>query len=278
MTKPCVRILEHPGYRQQDQPPNQAEHVITPKNQVNGIPGLEDAEWGLPGALNQNDAGDNPTRGPGAAYDAHVNRQRSWAGWSRTAQHDRSRNGIWVYGQLSTKVNPFGTSPFFNGVKDENEEFTSLRWWRAQSTTIGTRGKLTLDQSSLHGANDSPLKNATMTSLRQRCVAIESFTHSHWASLGSRLSGITDGKLTHNLPRELGRTSDVFAESFKVLAGLFQRPTLSTSASFPSGTTNHPQTSGFAQWGSGGSHPTSFELVDRDISLTICKPSRPMQN
>ena len=23
-----------------------------------------------------------------------------------------------------TKANPFGTSPFFNGVKDENEEFT----------------------------------------------------------------------------------------------------------------------------------------------------------
>ncbi len=260
-----------PGYRQQEyNHRNQAEmHVM--RTEKSGAEqhtwlGWMDAEWGLPGALNQSDASENPTRGPGAAYDAHVNRQRSWAGWSRTAQHDRSRNGIWVYGQISTKANPFGTSPFFNGVKDEHEEFTSLRWWRAQSTTIGTKGKLIWDQSVIARYEWLTIEerdNDYATGALR--YAIESFTHSHWASVGSRLEWDNRWQIDAQIAAEnFSRTTDgirrVFQDSTgsyaEAYAGLQALPFLQVAHQ------TTPSLRIFAQWGSGGSHPTSFELVE----------------
>ncbi len=260
-----------PGYRQQEyNHRNQAEmHVMhTEKSgaeQRTWI-GWMDAEWGLPGALNQSDATENPTRGPGAVYDAHVNRQRSWAGWSRTAQHDHSRNGIWVYGQRSTKANPFGTSPFFNGVKDENEEFTSLRWWRAQSSTIGTKGKLTLDQSIIARYEWLTIQESdndyAAGALR---YAIESFTHSHWASVGSRFEWDNRWQIDAQIAAEnFGRTTDgirrVIQDSTGIYAETYSSVQLLPFLQLAYQTT--PNLRIFAQWGSGGSHPTSFELVN----------------
>jgi iron complex outermembrane receptor protein len=260
-----------PGYRQQEyNHRHQAEmHLVhTEKSgaeQRTWI-GWMDAEWGLPGALNQSDASENPTRGPGATYDAHVNRERSWAGWSRTAEHDRSRNGIWVYGQLSTKANPFGTSPFFNGVKDENEEFTSLRWWRAQSTAIGTKGKLTWDQSIIARyewlAIEESNNDYATGALR---YAIESFTHSHWTSIGSRLEWDNRWQIDAQIAVEnFGRKTDGIRRVLQDSTGLYAE-TYSSIQLLPFFQIAHQTTPNlriFAQWGSGGSHPTSFELVD----------------
>lgn len=260
-----------PGYREQEyNHRHQAEmHVLhTEKSgaeQRTWI-GWMDAEWGLPGALNQSDANENPTRGPGASYNAHVNRQRSWAGWSRTTQHDRSRNGIWVYGQLSTKANPFGTSPFFNGVKDENEEFTSLRWWRAQSSTIGTKGTLTLDQSIIARYEWLTIQESDNDyadgALR---YAIESFTHSHWASVGSRLEWDNRWQIDAQIATEnFGRTTDGIRRVIQDSTGIYAEA-YSSIQPLPFLQIAHQTTPNlriFIQWGSGGSHPTSFELVD----------------
>ena len=46
-----------------------------------------------------------------------------------------------------TKPTLLALRPFSMASKDETEEFVSLRWWRAQSKAIGSKGKLTLDQS-----------------------------------------------------------------------------------------------------------------------------------
>ncbi len=262
---------ESPGYRQQEHNrKNQAEAQWI----HNGRPGVEqrtwlgwmDAEWGLPGGLNESDALLNPTEGPGAPYDAHVNRKRSWAGWSRTSQFERSRNGMWLYGQHSKKSNPFGTSPFFNGFKKENEDFVSMRLWRAQSKAVGTQGKLTLDQSFILRYEwltlDEQDNAYASDALR---YALESFTQSHWAGIGTRfewkdkwqidaqLAAENFNRSTDGIRRIIGDSTGIYAESYTAFEWL---PFLQVAYQ------STPKLRVFAQWGTGGSHPTSFELID----------------
>ena len=260
-----------PGYREQEyNRRNQAEMQVlrTGKSgaQQRTWIGWMEAEWGLPGGLNEVDASQDPTKGPGAGYDAHVNRKRTWAGWSRTTQKESSRNGLWLYGQLSNKANPFGTSPFFNGLKDETEEFVSLRWWRAQSKAIGTKGKLTLDQSIIARYEWLDIEESdndyAANALR---YAIDSYTHSHWAGIGSRFEWDNRwqvdaqvavenfGRTTDGLRRIEGDSTGIYAEDYAAFQAL---PFVQVAYQVT------PQFRVFAQWGSGGSHPTSFELVD----------------
>lgn len=228
--------------------------------------GWMDAAWGLPGSLNADDAGEHPTSATGLSYDAHVHRARTWVGWSQEASQANKQSGIWLYGQTSTKHNPFGTSPFFNGLKDEAEQFASLRWWQARSRSVGQDGKLTWDQSIIARYENLSLteSDAWQTTGTPR-YAISTRTMSHWAAIGGRLEWGGHWQIdaqfalenmqrdSEGIRRVVGDSIADYLEAYRDWDPLpFVQLTYQVS----------PQWKWFAQWGNGGSHPTSFELVD----------------
>ena len=259
------------GYRDQEyNRRNQAElHWLKQANQKMQRRlwlGWMDASWGLPGSLNTDDAQKRPTTAPGLAYDAHVQRSRTWVGWSQEAKQSGEQSGIWLYGQSSRKHNPFGTSAFFNGQKDEAEQFVSLRWWHAQSRLIGQNVKLSWDQSFIARYERLNLTEADVwPSGAPPRYSIASWTRSHWAAVGGRLEWGGKWQVDAQLALEsmqrdsegsrrvaMDSTAD-YLESYRVLDPLpFVQLTFQAT----------PELRWFAQWGNGGSHPTSFELVD----------------
>lgn len=268
-----VRMLwnDSEGYRDQEyNRRNQAElhwlRAINSSVERRLWLGWMDAAWGLPGSLDADAASESPTTSPGLGYDAHVQRSRSWAGWSQEAKRSDKHSGLWLYGQTSSKHNPFGTSAYFNGVKDEAEHFVSLRWWQARSRSIGHNGKLTWDQSVIARYEYLSLTetDAWQTAGTPR-YAIASWTRSHWAALGGRLEWGNRWQVDAQLALEsmqrdsegtrrlLGDSTGEYLESYGVWDPLpFVQLTYQVT----------PQWRWFAQWGNGGSHPTSFELVD----------------
>ena len=259
------------GYRQQEyNRRNQAElhwlKQIKPSVQRRMWLGWMDATWGLPGSLDAEDANDQPTAAPGLTYNARVHRSRTWMGWSREVKRSYKQSGIWIYGQTSGKHNPFGTSAFFNGLKDEAERFVSLRWWQARSRPIGQDGKLTWDQSVIARYEQLNLTEADVwqTSGSPR-YAISTWTQSHWAAMGGRLEWRDKWQVdaqfalesmqrdSRGTRRVLGDSMGDYLESYSVWDPLpFVQFTYQATAHWK----------WFAQWGNGGSHPTSFELVD----------------
>ena len=91
-----------------------------------------DASWDLPGSADSLTAVETPEFAPGGSFNAHVHRRRAL--WGHHVQaHDvsalgtRSTVDVWALLRLTDKVNPFGTSPFFNGYKEESGSGASLR-------------------------------------------------------------------------------------------------------------------------------------------------------
>ena len=91
-----------------------------------------DASWDLPGSVDSVTAVETPEVAPGGNFNAHVHRRRAL--WGHHVQaHDvsalgtRSTVDVWALFRLTDKVNPFGTSPFFKGYKEESGSGASLR-------------------------------------------------------------------------------------------------------------------------------------------------------
>jgi len=85
--------------------------------------------WGLPGSLDSTAA---PTEAPGLAYDAQVQRRRALWGHhlhvpNLSANQHRSSLDVWTLLRWTDKVNPYGTSEFYNGYKEESGTGASLR-------------------------------------------------------------------------------------------------------------------------------------------------------
>jgi iron complex outermembrane receptor protein len=75
--------------------------------------------WDLPGALLSYD---DPTSSPAYTIenDTHVERKRMQTGFRQQFTSRFVKNSTTLYFSSTTKINPFGTSPFFNGYKDES--------------------------------------------------------------------------------------------------------------------------------------------------------------
>ena len=90
------------------------------------------ASWDLPGSVDSLTAAETPEFAPGDNFNAHVQRRRALWGHHVRA-HDvpalgtRSTVDVWALLRLTDKINPFGTSPFFNGYKEESGSGASLR-------------------------------------------------------------------------------------------------------------------------------------------------------
>jgi len=95
--------------------------------------------WGLPGGLTAEDAETNPRAAIpfSAENNASLYRNRYFAGTSAVYRpNSRSSLTIAVYAMNTKKFNPFGTSRFFNGFKDEGAGGTGTRVTYARRTNL----------------------------------------------------------------------------------------------------------------------------------------------
>ena len=85
---------------------------------------LYDGYWELPGHITLDQVNENPRLSNpfSNSLDAHVHRKRAYLGLNQSySVNNKLRNDTKVFGQISTKYNPYGTNPaFFQGIKDEN--------------------------------------------------------------------------------------------------------------------------------------------------------------
>jgi len=80
-----------------------------------------DGDWALPGSIKQAQVDTLPTASPGISYNAHVARVRDLIGYkySRTFENGLKVNAS-LLGRITTKTNPYGTSAFYKGYKEES--------------------------------------------------------------------------------------------------------------------------------------------------------------
>lgn len=78
--------------------------------------------WGLPGAINANDVSEDPSQARVYAVqnNTRVERDRQYIGVRQRWTTRHLTNQTAVYVTQTKKVNPYGTSPFFNGYKNES--------------------------------------------------------------------------------------------------------------------------------------------------------------
>ncbi|HHG84954.1 MAG TPA: TonB-dependent receptor, partial [Bacteroidetes bacterium] len=100
--------------------------------------------WELPGALTAAEAATNPRQALAFAKmaQAHVNRKRGRMIWDLQGKLKRLDLRVSIYGNLSKKLNPYGSSPFFQGYKDENLAGTGARVTVATEKQLGNRWTL----------------------------------------------------------------------------------------------------------------------------------------
>lgn len=113
--------------------------------------GLMSAQWALPGSISEGDA---PTLSPGEDYNAQVNRNRAFVGHHLhipevTNRQHRSSLDVWALVRWTDKTNPYGTSPFYQGFKDESGWGGSLRARQRWASWEFAGGKLQAEWSLL---------------------------------------------------------------------------------------------------------------------------------
>lgn len=266
-----------PGDREhQSNRRNQAElhrrKGISTANRTHLWAGWMDASWDLPGSLNESDATNSPSTSPGEEYDAHVDRMRTWLGWSSQKESGNHKSGLWLYVQHSEKENPFGTSPFFNGFKDETEQFGSMRGWRAQTAMLSNGTKITWDQTAIIRAERlSLIESDLMPTDALYRYDILSNTANAWASTGLRLERDTWQLDIQTALEWMKRETEgnglddsdsdaPISEDYEHLSVL---PYFSISRALTK------NTRAFLQYGKASSHPTTFELVDPDTYAAL---------
>lgn len=229
--------------------------------------GWMDAAWDLPGSLNADDASLEPSRSPGEAYDAHVNRIRTWIGYGSTQIQNDRQSGLWAYAQHTEKENPFGTSAFFNGFKEESEQFASLRLWEAQTRLLRNDIKFTWDKTAIFRGEYLELIESDLNAVNGAYrYQIESVTMNGWGSSGVRFENdnwqfdaqlaveLMNRSTTGDGTTESGASSPI-EEDYTHLSVL---PFIGFSLECAE------QGRLFLQYGKASSHPTTFELVDPD--------------
>ena len=233
--------------------------------------GWMDASWDLPGSLNASDAANSPAQSPGGTYDAHVDRMRSWLGYSSVRKQSDKQSGLWVYLQHSDKENPFGTSAFFNGYKDESEQFSSVRWWTAKSKSLGNDFKLTWDKTAILRAERLSLKETDLpTSTDTYRYNIESITTNAWASSGGRLENdnwqfdvqIALKWMQRSTEGEGSGNGSIDENDYLPIVENYAHLTALPYFGLSRKLNDYGRV--FLQYGKAASHPTTFELVDPD--------------
>lgn len=258
-----ILASQHPGYRAQEangkwqasihhrmEGPQRDQHIWL---------GLYDGWWELPGSLDADQNASSPTAAPGTEYNAHVARRRAALGWSSTRSNQPDQ-GLWVLATMTDKHNPYGTTPFFNGDKYEQGRGFSLRWarqgllletpksrWSWHAQAIGQGDQTALQELELNG----PMTRYDLTSTTGRGWGTAGVRQVRSSGLSWHAGAAANG--VHRQTRGSVLDSLPFHEAFSEVRFLPR-----AGVSVPLG--RHLQ--GFAEWGTGVSIPTTFELVD----------------
>ncbi|MFZ8835440.1 MAG: TonB-dependent receptor [Flavobacteriales bacterium] len=263
---------QNPGFREQESNQSfQSEiHVRSnPSEQTHQHlwAGWMQKSWELPGSISEHEMIQNPLQAPGERYNAMVDRKRQWLAWSHSKTKDNHRSGLWVYGQLSQKENPFGTSRFYHGLKTETEQFGSLRYWHLSVYPLGSTGKLSWDQSVIIRTENFSIQEFDgVESAKGLRYDIDSKTRNYWASTGLRLEWNETWQADAQLALErMDRTSKGISNSSNELGTIPYQEAYEKISPLPflqiSKQIQHASRV-FISWGQGGSHPTNFELVE----------------
>ena len=151
-----VILSENPGFR--DWEWNFKDQVYF-KNQLEDkkqgvhtfIGGYFSGAWALPGSVNDSIANVNPTQSPGINYNAHVERNRSVLGYKyNTSISEKTDISFSLLGRYTTKLNPYGTFPGYQGFKDEIGYGGSAMLSLNRKSTLNERWKLCTEFSLMH--------------------------------------------------------------------------------------------------------------------------------
>ena len=229
--------------------------------------------WALPGAIKQSQVDTLPTASPGLEYNAHVDRIRDMVGY----KYERKTPSGWdlsasVLGRNTSKVNPYGTSPFYNGYKEESG--SGYSFLASGSKSIFQNDAWGLDfEATIMRLNDNlqitewdeePSDLATTIPMRYDLTmdAQQNFVSTSWvATVGDDLRVETQMSFSNRLRNTNGALySDIDGdEATPYLSDKSHNtflPRIGVSWELK------PGYSIFAQASSGFSDPTAFELVN----------------
>lgn len=241
---------------------------------------FQDGSWDLPGAIKLDD---EPTSAPGLDYDAHVQRRRVLWGhhmevpnW-RSRPHRRSLD-VWALARWTDKVNPFGTSPFFNGYKEESGWGGSLRIrerfasWKRPNAVVQAEwnfmstfdeGAFALWESAQEQTNSDQLYDLNIRQMRTHWAPSLALA---WPS-GWRLETATAFSMRTRSATGIA-SNEAYDAPFETW-GMLPRLGLSKTL----GNWGH----WFAQASTGFSDPTNFESLATDTDGALLNPLRAEQ-
>lgn len=230
-----------------------------------------DGSWALPGAIKQSQVDTLPTASPGKDYNAHVDRIRDMVGY----KYERKTPSGWdlsasVLGRNTSKANPYGTSPFYSGYKEESGYGYSLL--ASGSKNVFQNDTWSLDfEATMMQLNDvvqitewddAPSLLASIVSMRYdlRMSAKQNFASTSWiATVGDNLRVETQMSWSNRTRNTNGSLYSDIDETTPYLSDKSHNTFLPrVGASWEL----KPGYSVFAQASTGFSDPTAFELVN----------------
>ena len=230
---------------------------------------FQDGSWALPGSV---DSLALPTEAPGLTYDAQVRRRRALWGHhlhipNLSANQHRSSLDVWTLLRWTDKTNPFGTSEFYNGYKEESGTGGSVRIrqrfakWSFQNVdfqaewtlmAIADRGAFAEWDSALAGTGGTNLYDLDVRQSRAHWAPALSWAWSNGLSLE------TSAALSQRTRYAQGTALDTaYLSPFNATQIL---PRLGLSKSL--GTSWNV----FTQISTGFSDPTNFESLATDVA------------
>ncbi|MEE2918616.1 MAG: TonB-dependent receptor [Bacteroidota bacterium] len=238
---------------------------------------FQDGSWALPGAIKLND---EATLAPGLAYDAHVQRRRAlWghhahvANW-RNRPHRRSLD-VWALARWTDKINPFGTSPFFNGYKEESGWGGSLRIRERFTAWEGKNTEIQAEWNFMSTFDDGAFARWESATERKNSDLLYDLnvrqTRTHWApsmafawSNGMRLEASTALSIRTRSATGVAMNEpyDAPFEAWDVLPRIGLSKTLGDWGNW------------FFQTSTGFSDPTNFESLSTDVEGALLNPLR----
>jgi iron complex outermembrane receptor protein len=147
-------LTDNPGYR--DWEWNNKQQVNLSANFAGSRGGVHtlvmghfDGAWALPGSINQAQVDTLPTASSGIAYNAQVDRKRNIIGYKYELEQSSGWNfSASILGRITEKTNPYGTSPFYKGYKEEEGSgfsfLTSLQKRFIETSSMNLDFELTL--------------------------------------------------------------------------------------------------------------------------------------
>ena len=271
-----VVLTDNPGYRDWEwnrkKQFNLSASFYGPSAGIhNIIAGHYDGNWALPGSIKQSQVDTLPTASPGIDYNAHVDRIRDMVGY----KYERKTSNGWdlsasVLGRNTSKANPYGTSPFYSGYKEESgygysflasgskNVFQNDKWGLDFEATIMQLN----DILQITEWDDEPSPLAVIIPMRYdlKMSAKQNFVSTSWvASIGDDLRIETQMSVSNRTRNMTGSIYSDIDEATPYSSDKSHNtflPRIGASWEFS------PGYSVFAQASTGFSDPTAFEIVN----------------